>query len=766
MDKMRGPIRQITVNSATFEDCTVDLSYLNFFFGRNGAGKSTIARALGAGHGLTWDTNVDADNYSVMVYDRGFVDENFSTYESFNGVFTLGKANIEAEKQLATLRQDRDKHARVARNHEDDASAKQAQLEQLTADFHDECWDKSKDIRDQFPETQHGRKRKQTFAEAVLTTADPQEHDLSELETRYNAAFDKQAMTYPLVGLVDIQLPDDHLMGAAIVNTANTDFARFIDNINAADWVRHGHATFPSNDGDPCPFCQQELPEGFTTTLVECFDDAYEQSLADLQTFADTYKAAARLAWNVPLSTTMAAIPPQLETKEYDTYVELLRAKLQANVETIERKLGNPSSQLQLDVVTNVIGDLNQLITDANQAIKAHNEVVANQKQQRTICTNRVWQHLANHLAQTITNYRATSKNLTDEINTATATAQSARTSIKNLDSQIQQLLGSVVDTSAVKEQINTVLRESGFQGFYLDDVPDKDNTYRVVRLDGTTAENLSEGERNFIAFLYFYFLIQGSLDQTEDPRNKIVVIDDPVSSMDSGAMFIVAAHIRELVSICQNNVEYRHDTGRGNHVKQIIILSHNPYFYREVSYPNLNDYRYASYYLIKKTDNISGVNLCVRNRQDAPSQIENYTPVLNSYAALWHEYKEATTSITLLNVTRRILEHYFLQLCGYDSADLTTTLLKNNREKFIHTDAQGQEDLTDYHLVTSMLTYISRHKSRLEDDTYLITEDHDPNQLRHIFQLIFTLMGQEQHYKMMSGDYPSSAALKDSRIS
>lgn len=244
------------------------------------------------------------------------------------------------------------------------------------------------------------------------------------------------------------------------------------------------------------------------------------------------------------------------------------------------------------------------------------------------------------------------------------------------------------------------------------------------------------------------------------------MVIDDPVSSMDSGAMFIVAAHIRELVSICQNNVEYRHDTGRGNHVKQIIILSHNPYFYREVSYPNLNDYRYASYYLIKKTDNISGVNLCVRNRQDAPSQIENYTPVLNSYAALWHEYKEATTSITLLNVTRRILEHYFLQLCGYDSADLTTTLLKNNREKFIHTDAQGQEDLTDYHLVTSMLTYISHHKSGLEDDTYLITEDHDPNQLRHIFQLIFTLMGQEQHYKMMSGDYPSSAALKDSRIS
>ncbi|MFS0418639.1 AAA family ATPase [Corynebacterium striatum] len=223
--------------------------------------------------------------------------------------------------------------------------------------------------------------------------------------------------------------------------------------------------------------------------------------------------------------------------------------------------------------------------------------------------------------------------------------------------------------------------------------------------------------------------------------------------------MFIVAAHIRELVSVCQNNVDYRHNTGRGNHVKQIVILSHNPYFYREVSYPNLNDYRYASYFLVKKAENASGVNLCVRNRQDAPSQSENYTPVLNSYAALWNEYKEASSSITLLNVTRRILEHYFLQLCGYDSADLTTTLLKNNRHKFIHTDAQGQEDLADYHLVTSILTYISHHSSGLEDDTYLIAEDHDPAQLRQVFQLIFTLMGQEQHYRMMSGDQPEPSS-------
>ena len=57
------------------------------------------------------------------------------------------------------------------------------------------------------------------------------------------------------------------------------------------------------------------------------------------------------------------------------------------------------------------------------------------------------------------------------------------------------------------------------------------------------------------------------------------------------------------------------------------------------------------------------------------------------------------------------------------------------------------------------MLTYISNHKTGLEDDTFLIAEDHDPAQLREVFQLIFTLMGQEQHYRVMSGDQPEPSS-------
>ena len=69
MDKMRGPISTITLNAATYNGCSFETNYLNFFYGRNGAGKSTIARASSERRGLDWKTGVNPDDHHVMVYE-------------------------------------------------------------------------------------------------------------------------------------------------------------------------------------------------------------------------------------------------------------------------------------------------------------------------------------------------------------------------------------------------------------------------------------------------------------------------------------------------------------------------------------------------------------------------------------------------------------------------------------------------------------------------------------------------------------------------
>ena len=44
-DKMKSLITNIKLDAATFHGETVDPTYINFFFGKNGAGKSTVAYA-------------------------------------------------------------------------------------------------------------------------------------------------------------------------------------------------------------------------------------------------------------------------------------------------------------------------------------------------------------------------------------------------------------------------------------------------------------------------------------------------------------------------------------------------------------------------------------------------------------------------------------------------------------------------------------------------------------------------------------------------
>ncbi|MFV2286076.1 AAA family ATPase, partial [Escherichia coli] len=75
------------------------------------------------------------------------------------------------------------------------------------------------------------------------------------------------------------------------------------------------------------------------------------------------------------------------------------------------------------------------------------------------------------------------------------------------------------------------------------------------VREDGSNAnETMSEGEYNFITFLYFYYLVYGSHESTSLTSNKIVIIGDPISSLDSNVLFIVSTLVKNLINDCRNN--------------------------------------------------------------------------------------------------------------------------------------------------------------------------------------------------------------------
>ena len=81
----------ITLNAATFHSIPVEPTLINFFYGNNGTGKSTIAREIGADSGLAWQNGKTAADYSVLIYNQEFVRKNFQYCGSLKGVFTVGE---------------------------------------------------------------------------------------------------------------------------------------------------------------------------------------------------------------------------------------------------------------------------------------------------------------------------------------------------------------------------------------------------------------------------------------------------------------------------------------------------------------------------------------------------------------------------------------------------------------------------------------------------------------------------------------------------
>ena len=92
---------------ATFADEVVleDLREVNFIYGANGSGKTTISNILmnssvSAGVSLKWKGDVATTS---LVYNKTFRDQNFAR-GVIPGVFTLGKATVDQLAQIEELK--------------------------------------------------------------------------------------------------------------------------------------------------------------------------------------------------------------------------------------------------------------------------------------------------------------------------------------------------------------------------------------------------------------------------------------------------------------------------------------------------------------------------------------------------------------------------------------------------------------------------------------------------------------------------------------
>lgn len=87
MNKKESVIRSITLNDATFSKESFSPTYINFFFGKNGTGKTTIGMQIAEKIGLEWNEN--SNDYEILVYNQDFIENHFRTLDKLQWIFSI-----------------------------------------------------------------------------------------------------------------------------------------------------------------------------------------------------------------------------------------------------------------------------------------------------------------------------------------------------------------------------------------------------------------------------------------------------------------------------------------------------------------------------------------------------------------------------------------------------------------------------------------------------------------------------------------------------
>ena len=113
---------------------------------------------------------------------------------------------------------------------------------------------------------------------------------------------------------------------------------------------------------------------------------------------------------------------------------------------------------------------------------KANNDVVGAQQQKKEECKTAVWAHIAFILQSDIASYKTSLAQLKKDAEDLKNKAAQARRDSRVLAEEIAELNKQTVNTKAVIDSINALLRDSGFQGFSLREKVGVANVYEVIR--------------------------------------------------------------------------------------------------------------------------------------------------------------------------------------------------------------------------------------------------------------------------------------------
>ena len=730
-------IQKIVIkNTATFDTEGVEIDNLkkiNFIYGANGCGKTTISNIIASpdqyvDSSVVWISDNKDD---VLVYNKAFREKNFGT-NNIPGVFTLGEATKEQIEELEQKKKKLHELNQQGIQKRNVLEKKKQELEEVKKQFYESCWTRIKNkYNSLFKEAFVGfLNSKVNFAQKVITSAEKAGSGAGikydDLVSRAATLFGEMpSLIQPIPLLMEVgniqELEENVIWEKKIVGKADVAIAPLIERLGISDWVNNGRLLL-EKDSEVCPFCQKKtIDQRFREDIEAYFDETFTQDSRTLKEISNLY-----LGLKESISNQLANIlererlsPTMLDLDLFDANRTSLIQVFSRNKEIIENKLKEPSRSLTLQSSKNLISWFNEAITQANNKIKSHNDIVSNFSKEKQLLIDDVWNYIIKEEKDLIDSFMRIKSRCETGISNLDKGLNNLRYQYSVLNDEIKEGNKNVTSVQASVDEINKTLSAYGYTSFSI--VPVEEHYYQIKRENGEIANStLSEGEITFITFLYFMQLVKGGKTPETANSDRIVVIDDPISSLDSTILFVVSSLIKEEIKKIKR--------GESN-ILQLILLTHNVYFHKEVSFIDgrTGKNKDTWFWILRKNNNRTTIQC-----------FEQENPIQGSYELLWNELrnKDKISIITLQNTMRRVYETYFKVLGKYDDDYIL--------QKF--------PSLQEKEICRSLLCWVNDGSHCVPDDYSVIPDQEQAERYLEVFKQVFEVTGHVQHYNMMMG--------------
>ena len=695
---------------------------VNLVYGLNGTGKSILSNYLyEKENGDFSKCNIEnLNNEDILVYNQKFIQDYFYESDNLKGIFTLSKENKEAEKKIKNAEKEIEKLEIDKKSETYSITTHTGDLSQKKKHAENKTWE----IKDRFAGGDRvleyclsglmGRKESLfNHLSGITKPAHQSTKSTDQLKKEVEAIQSSTAQKYDLLPKINFtaqKVEKKQLFQKNIIGNKNSTVASLINKLKNSDWVKEGLKYLPreiEDSGEFCPFCQEKT---VTITLLkniqEFFDETYENDINELKNLLSLYENDISL---LPQKETFDSIPFIDEEKnKFENLYNAVTQLLSKNKTKIREKHKTPGQEISLSDSTNAINDFNQFIEKVNKSISDHNSKIDNKDDSLDNIKKQFWAIVRWDYDQTLSAYKTDKTDIEQKI--------------KKLKNDIKQIEGSIaIQSQIVSEQqkktvniekpitfINNGLTELGLEDFHIE--KHSESLYIIVRdnQDSDTFQTLSEGERMIISFLYFIELCRGKKSAGDVGGKKIIVIDDPISSLSHIFIFNIGQLIKKEFLFS--------DT-----YEQVFLLTHSLYFFYELTDPNHNR-RKENQKLFRITKNCDG------------SQIFNmkYEEIQNDYHSYWQIIKDDKQPPALIaNCMRNIIEYFFNFI---EKKDLNNVFQKPELQENKH---------------QAFCRYINRESHSLGQNIFDYKE-FNYNDFKEALGLVFQESGYKEHYEEM----------------